>query len=94
VPAAGSITPTCSISRISRSITSLCARGRKVGRKVCLSSVSPHKTAYLHRGSMLPRACLLCAEHSAPSTRAHLHASRSPLSVSGPTPPVSSRGTS
>ncbi|KRZ53704.1 hypothetical protein T02_1977 [Trichinella nativa] len=27
---------------------------------------------------MLPRACLLCAEHSAPSTRAHLHASRSP----------------
>ncbi|KRZ87420.1 hypothetical protein T08_2352 [Trichinella sp. T8] len=35
-----------------------------------------------------PEARLLRAEHSAPSTRAHSHAPRSPLSVSGLSPPV------
>ncbi|KRX30573.1 hypothetical protein T06_17044, partial [Trichinella sp. T6] len=44
--------------------------------------------AFLYLRSMLRRARLLRAEHSASSTRAHSHAPRSPLSVSGLSPPV------
>ncbi|XP_003370328.1 conserved hypothetical protein, partial [Trichinella spiralis] len=57
-------------------------------------SPSPHEMTYPNLRSKLRRARRFCAEHSALSIRARSHASSSPLSVSGPSPTVSSSGTS